>query len=136
VSKSFLREIPPFSKFPPGLAKLYDSYLGYVDGELAIDRSQEGPVNENQVLEHCRKIEGLEIKSAVVASVFSPIDEAFYPEDRVQELVLREMLGVDVVCSHRVANIRFKKREDTSILNASMLHFARRTSCILAIYST
>jgi N-methylhydantoinase A/oxoprolinase/acetone carboxylase beta subunit len=48
-------------------------------------------------------MKGLEIKSVVVAGVFSPIDGAFYQEDRVQELVLlREMPGVDVVCSHRV----------------------------------
>jgi N-methylhydantoinase A/oxoprolinase/acetone carboxylase beta subunit len=127
VSKPFLREILPFSEFPPGLAKLCDGYLGYVDGGLAINGSQEGPVNENQVLEHYRRMKGLEIKSVVVAGVFSPIDEAFYQEDRVQELVLREMPGVDVVCSHRVANIGFKKWEDTLILNASILHFARRT---------
>jgi N-methylhydantoinase A/oxoprolinase/acetone carboxylase beta subunit len=127
LSKSFLREIPPFSEFPPGLAKLCDGYLGYVDGGLAIDGSEESPVNENQVLEHCRKMKGLEIKSVVVAGVFSPIDETFHQEDRVQELVLREMPGVDVVCSHRVANIGFKERENASILNASILHFARRT---------
>jgi hypothetical protein len=48
-------------------------------------------------------MKGLEIKSVVVAGVFPPIDGAFYQEDRVQELVLlREMPGVDVVCSHRV----------------------------------
>ena len=127
LSKSFLREIPPFSEFPPGLAKLCDGYLGYVDGGLAIDGSEESPVNENQVLEHCRKMKGLEIKSVVVAGVFSPIDETFHQEDRVQELVQREMPGVDVVCSHRVANIGFKERENASILNASILHFARRT---------
>jgi N-methylhydantoinase A/oxoprolinase/acetone carboxylase beta subunit len=127
LSKSFLREIPPFPEFPPGLAKLCDGYLGYFDGGLTIDGSEESPVNENQVLEHCRKMKGLEIKSVVVAGVFSPIDETFHQEDRVQELVLREMPGVDVVCSHRVANIGFKERENASILNASILHFARRT---------
>ena len=59
MSKSFLREIPPFS---PGLAKLCDGYLGYVDRGLAMSGSEEGPINENQVLEHCRKMKGLEIK--------------------------------------------------------------------------
>jgi N-methylhydantoinase A/oxoprolinase/acetone carboxylase beta subunit len=69
-------------------------------------------------------MKGLEIKSVVVAGIFSSIDETFHQEDRVQESVLREMPGVDMVCSHRAANIGFKERENTSIPNASTLHFA------------
>jgi DUF917 family protein/N-methylhydantoinase A/oxoprolinase/acetone carboxylase beta subunit len=127
LSKSFLREIPPFSEFPPGLAKLCDGYIGYVDGGLAIDGSEESPVREGQVVEHCRKLKELDIKSIVIAGVFSPIDETFHQEDSVREVVLRELPEADVVCSHKVANIGFKERENASILNASMLHFARRT---------
>jgi DUF917 family protein/N-methylhydantoinase A/oxoprolinase/acetone carboxylase beta subunit len=127
LSKSFLREIPPFFEFPPGLAKLCDGYLGYIDGGLAIDGSEESPVNEGQVVEHCRNLRDVNVKSIVVAGVFSPIDEIFHQEDRVREVVLRELPGADVVCSHNVANIGFKERENASILNASILHFARRT---------
>ncbi len=127
LSKSFLREIPPFSDFPPGLARICDGYLGYVDGGLAIDGSEESHVNEEQVVEHCKKLKELGITSIVVAGVFSPIDEVFQQEEHVQRVVLRELPGADVVCSRKVANIGFKERENASILNASILQFARRT---------
>jgi DUF917 family protein/N-methylhydantoinase A/oxoprolinase/acetone carboxylase beta subunit len=127
ISKSFLRDIPPFSGFPSGLAKLCDGYLGFVDGGLAIDGSEESPVNKDQVVEHCRKMKELGIESIVVAGVFSPIDEMFHQEDCVRNMVLQELPQADVVCSHNVANIGFKERENASILNASILPFARRT---------
>ena len=50
LSKSFLREVPPFSDFPPGLAKIINGYVGYVDGGLHIDWSEESPINESQVV--------------------------------------------------------------------------------------
>ena len=127
LSKSFLREVPPFSDWPRGLASICDGYLGYVDGGLAIDGSEEAPLNEPQVLEHCAEIKKLGISAVVVAGVFSPIDEIFRQEVRVHEIVQRELPGVDVVCSHKVANIGFKERENASILNAAMLRYAGRT---------
>ncbi|KKY15526.1 putative hydantoinase [Phaeomoniella chlamydospora] len=127
LSKSFLRQIPPFSDWPKGLRSICEGYLGYVDGGLAIDGSQESPLNEKQVLEHCAEIRRLGIKSVVVAGVFSPIDEFWHQEDRVQEIVSKELPGVDVVCSHKVANIGFKERENACILNAAILKYARRT---------
>lgn len=127
LSKSFLRDIPPFSEFPTGLASLINGYYGYVDGGIAIDGSEESPVVESQVVEQCMKIKELKLKQVVVAGVFSPIDEAFEQEHRVRDIVLRELPGVDVVCSRDVANIGFMERENAAILNASILTYARRT---------
>ena len=127
LSKSFLREVPPFSSFPPGLRRICDGYLGYVDGGLAIDGSEEAPLDESQVLQHCQEIRNLGLPAVVVAGVFSPIDESFQQEDCVERIIKRELPHVDVVCSRKVANIGFKERENASILNASILRFARRT---------
>lgn len=127
LSKSFLREIPPFSDWPTGLARICDGYLGYVDGGLAIDGSQEAPVQESQVIQHCAEIKKLGLDAVVIAGIFSPIDEIFRQEDRVGDIVKRELPGVDVVCSHKVANIGFKERENACILNAAILRYARRT---------
>ena len=127
LSKSFLREVPPFSDWPKGLEGICDGYLGYLDGGLAIDGSQEAPIQEHQVLEHCAEIKRLGITAVVIAGIFSPIDEIFLQEDRVAEIVKRELPGVDVVCSHKVANIGFKERENACILNAAILRYARRT---------
>jgi N-methylhydantoinase A/oxoprolinase/acetone carboxylase beta subunit len=127
LSKSFLREVPPFSDFPQGLAKIINGYVGYVDGGLHIDGSQESPIVESQVVARCAEIRALGLSSVVIAGVFSPIDEIFQQEEQVRTIVSRELPNVEIICSHEVANIGFLERENASILNAAILKYANRT---------
>lgn len=127
ISKSFLREVPPFSEFPPGLTKIIKGYVGYVDGGLHIDGSQEAAIVEEQVVERCAEIKKLGLSAIVVVGAFSPIDDHFHQEDRVRDIVLRELPAADVVVSHEVANIGLLERENASILNAAILRYAKRT---------
>lgn len=127
LSRSFLREVPPFADFPEDLAAILNGYCGIVDGGLHIDGSQEAPLKEAQVVAECQKIKALGLRAVVVAGVFSPIDETFQQENRAREIILRELPGIDVVCSHEVANIGLLERENASILNAAILSYARRT---------
>ncbi|PNS14372.1 Hydantoin utilization protein A [Sphaceloma murrayae] len=127
LSRSFLREIPPFSDWPEGLAAVCDGYVGHIDGGLAIDGSEEAPIREAQVIEQCKEIKRLGLSSVVVAGVYSPIDEIFKQEDQVAKIIARELPDVDIVRSHTVSNIGFKERENASILNAAILRYARRT---------
>ncbi|KLP00867.1 D-amino acid hydantoin hydrolase (hydantoinase) [Fusarium fujikuroi] len=127
LSRSFLREVPPFSDFPPDLAAIIKGYCGIIDGGLHIDGSQEAPIREDQVVAECEKIKAENLKAVVIAGVFSPIDEVFKQESRVRDIILREIPGIDVVCSHEVANIGFLERENASILNAAILQYARKT---------
>lgn len=127
LSKSFTRDIPPFSDFPPALTKLLHGYCGYVDGGLHIDGSQEAVIREDQILRECEAIERLEITSVVISGVFSPIDKHFAQEKRVKEIMQRRLPKVDIVCSSNVSNLGLLERENASILNASILRFARRT---------
>lgn len=128
LSRSFLREVPPFADFPEDLAAILNGYCGVVDGGLHIDGSQEAAVEEAQVVRACAEIRARGLTAVVVAGVFSPIDETFHQEQRVRAVVLRELgPGADVVCSHEVANIGFLERENASILNAAILAYARRT---------
>ncbi|KAJ9223956.1 hypothetical protein DTO169C6_3576 [Paecilomyces variotii] len=127
LSKSFTKEVPPFSDFPPALKKIMNGHYGFVDGGLHIDGSQEAPIVEEQVVQQCAIIKEKGIGAVVISGVFSPIDEHFHQEDQVRKIVLRELPGVDVVCSSEVSQIGFLERENASILNASILKFARRT---------
>ncbi|SMQ55514.1 unnamed protein product [Zymoseptoria tritici ST99CH_3D7] len=127
LSKSFLREVPPFSEFPSGLTSIIRGYVGYVDGGLHIDGSEEAPLVESQVIDRCKEIKALGLTAIVIVGSFSPIDECFHQEDRVKAIVLREIPGADVVVSHEVANIGLLERENASILNAAILSYAKRT---------
>ena len=102
-------------------------YVGYLDGGLHIDGSQEAPIVESQVVEKCAEIKKLGLTAVVVVGCFSPIDEEFKQEDRVREIVQREIPGADVIASHEVANIGLLERENASILNAAILRYAKRT---------
>ena len=102
-------------------------YVGYLDGGLHIDGSQEAPIVESQVVEKCAEIKKLGLTAVVVVGCFSPIDEEFKQEDRVREIVQREIPGADVIVSHEVANIGLLERENASILNAAILRYAKRT---------
>ena len=110
--------IPPFLEFPPGLVRLRDGYYRQVDKGFSIDKSEESPVSDEKVVEHCRDLEELGIKSNLVAGVFSPIGEIFHREGHVWAIVLRELPQADVTCPDKVANMGFKERENASILNA------------------
>ncbi|KAK0945597.1 hypothetical protein LTR48_002340 [Friedmanniomyces endolithicus] len=127
LSKSFLREVPPFSDWPVGLTGIIKGYVGYCDGGLHIDGSEEAPIVESQVVERCAEIRKLGLTAVVVVGAFSPIDEVFQQETRVKTIILRELPSVDVVVSHEVANIGLLERENASILNAAILRYAKRT---------
>lgn len=105
LSKDFLRDIPPLSDWPAGLASIVRGHVGYVDGGLNIDGSEEAPIVEEQVVSEAVKFGNRGLRTIVVAGVYSPIDETFGQENRVRDILQRELPGVDVVCSHEVANI-------------------------------
>ncbi|KAE8167882.1 hypothetical protein BDV40DRAFT_252066 [Aspergillus tamarii] len=127
LSKSFLRDVKPFSEWPAGLASLINGYVGYIDGGLHIDGSQEAPVVESQVVRECESIKALGLTTVVVAGVYSPIDEVFRQEETVRDIIAREIPGADVVCSKEIANIGFLERENAAILNGAILRYARQT---------
>ena len=127
LSKSFTREIPPFSDFPEKLKHVMHGHTGYLDGGLHIDGSEEAPIVESQVIEECKKIKALALQTIVISGVFSPIDKRFRQEQRVRDIMQRELPRANIVCSSDVSNIGFLERETAAILNASILKFARRT---------
>lgn len=127
LSKSYTKDIPPFSDFPPALATLLHGYHGFVDGGLHIDGEQESPIREDQVLRECEVIEQKGIKAVVISGIFSPIDQHFHQEEQVRRIMQKRLPDVDIVCSSEVSNIGLLERENASILNASILKFARRT---------
>ncbi|TVY78352.1 putative D-/L-hydantoinase subunit A [Lachnellula suecica] len=109
------------------LPKDFQSYLLIWNLGLHIDGSEEAPVVEEEIVRQCKEIKRLGIEAVVVSGVFSPIDDHFKQEDNVRQIIQRELPGVDVVCSSEVSNIGFLERENASILNASILKFARKT---------
>jgi N-methylhydantoinase A/oxoprolinase/acetone carboxylase beta subunit len=108
------------------LVSLYLSESYHILG-LHIDGSEEAPVVETEIIDQCCKIKELGIDAIVISGVFSPIDQHFKQEAHVRRVIQHELPGIDIVCSSDVSNLGFLERENASILNASILKFARNT---------
>ncbi|KAM0248857.1 hypothetical protein ACHAQJ_009289 [Trichoderma viride] len=127
LSKSFTREVPPFSDFPADLRDIIRGYCTQIDGGLQIDGSIEAPIVESQIIQECAQIQKRGIDAVVISGVFSPLDHHFQQEQKVRGIINRELPHVTVVCSSEISNLGFLERENASILNASIHRFAEKT---------
>ncbi|KAM6518928.1 hypothetical protein FSOLCH5_007693 [Fusarium solani] len=123
----YTREVPSFCDFPPALARIMNGYTAYLDGGLEIDGRDITPLSEKQIRNECVKIRELGISDIALVGVFSPLDTTGRQEEKAKVIILEEIPGADVVLSKDIGNIGFLERENASILNASIIKFARKT---------
>jgi N-methylhydantoinase A/oxoprolinase/acetone carboxylase beta subunit len=128
LSGPFSKHAPPCVDWPASLRKIILGHYALVKGGLEVDGSLISDIKEQEIVEQCQIIREKGIKSIVVNGIFSPIDTVEKQEERTAQII-RQELGdkVDIVLSKTVANLGFLERENAAILNASILHFARRT---------
>ena len=67
------------------------------------------------------------IHAVAIISVFAPIDFTFGQEEHVASIVREKLPHVSVVCSKDVAHIGLLERENATILNGSLLRYAKKT---------
>jgi DUF917 family protein len=103
-------------------------HYALLHGGLEVDGSLISDIKEQEIVEQCEIIKEKNINSVVVNGIFSPIDTVQKQEERVRDIIKRELGDqIDVVISKTVANLGFLERENAAILNASILSFARKT---------
>ncbi|ODV96999.1 hypothetical protein PACTADRAFT_79427 [Pachysolen tannophilus NRRL Y-2460] len=121
----YTRHTPAFSAdFPPGLVDLMKGYIGYVDGGHRIDGNEIRKLDEVAIRDHCQKIKELGIRSVAIIGIFANLKPEH--ELRAQKIVLEELgENVNVVVSHEISGINFIERENATILNASIINFAK-----------
>ncbi|EPQ56795.1 hypothetical protein GLOTRDRAFT_92967 [Gloeophyllum trabeum ATCC 11539] len=126
----YTKECPPFLDFPPSLRAIMDGHVAILKGGLQIDGKLINDINEAEIVSECKIIKEKGLKAIAVVGIYSSLDrqDGTSQEDRAKAIIERE-LGEDVhvVCSREVANPGLLERENATILNASILAFARRT---------
>uniref|UniRef100_A0A060T268 ARAD1C22924p n=1 Tax=Blastobotrys adeninivorans TaxID=409370 RepID=A0A060T268_BLAAD len=129
----YSKAMPPFSDFPEGLKAILDGYQGFLNGGHHVDGQEIQPVDEQEVLQHVAEIKKLGLQAVAVTGVFSPMTPVH--EQKVAEIVQREIPGVQLVMSHEVSGIGYLERENATILNAAIMSFAQKiiTSFTMAI---
>ncbi|KAJ6440986.1 MFS transporter [Purpureocillium lavendulum] len=123
----FSKHAPPCVDWPDDMRQLILGHYALLKGGLEVDGTLISDIDEAEIKAECAKIRENGIRSVVVAGVFSPIDTVERQEERAAEVIKAELPGCDVVCSKETANLGFLERENASILNASILSFARKT---------
>ncbi|KAF7552726.1 hypothetical protein G7Z17_g4114 [Cylindrodendrum hubeiense] len=102
--------------------ELYRIGVDVVDGRTIKD------IRVDEVTAHAHEIRQRKIPTVVIVGIFSPLDTAdISQESQVKQILQQEIPGIDVVCSRDIGRIGFVERENTAILNGSILRFARRT---------
>ncbi|VUC35962.1 unnamed protein product, partial [Clonostachys rosea] len=125
---SYGREVPPFAGLPDSLRHIIEGFSTTLPGGLEIDGREIEPVDEAIVKKTAEDIRAAGIKNIAIVGIYSPIDSAHHQEQRVAS-ILRSTIGEDVniTLSHKVAGVGFIERENATILNATILPFARQT---------
>ncbi|RMZ47798.1 hypothetical protein AFCA_000536 [Aspergillus flavus] len=123
----FTRQVPPFTEFPSDLKGIMGGPVFYLDGGLEIDGREIAPLNVEQIKATVKNIQDAGIKMVALLGVFSPLDHNGIHEETCKKLMLDLDPSLSIVCSHSIGRIGFLERENATILNASILAFARKT---------
>ncbi|CAG8951986.1 hypothetical protein HYFRA_00000721 [Hymenoscyphus fraxineus] len=119
---------PTFSAWPPALKHIVNGHTAIIPGGCNIDGSEIAPIDADSVKEQARIIKEKCLKNVVIVGIGSPMDVNHNQENRVREIFQAELGStVNIVCSHDVAGSGLLARENASVLNASIMNFARRT---------
>ncbi|KAI5284342.1 hypothetical protein KEM54_001413 [Ascosphaera aggregata] len=128
ASYNFTGQTPPFVDWPAGLRGLVEGHSSLVPGGVNIDGTKIADIDAAALLEQADIINTKGIRSVVIVGIGSPMDVDYKQEEEARR-ILRGRLGedVDIVCSRDIAGPDILARENASILNASIVKFARRT---------
>ncbi|PIG82771.1 hydantoinase/oxoprolinase [Aspergillus arachidicola] len=119
--------VPPFAEFPSDLKRIMGGPVFYLDGGLEIDGREIAPLNVQQIKTTVKNIQDAGITMVALLGVFSPLDHDGIHEETCKKLMLDCDPSLSIVCSHSIGRIGFLERENATILNASILAFARKT---------
>jgi N-methylhydantoinase A/oxoprolinase/acetone carboxylase beta subunit len=118
--------IPPLTGWPEDLKSAIGGpeFVHIVRGGSEYDGRDIVPLDESAIAEACRKMKG-KVDSVAITGVFSPIIPNH--EERAAEII-RDVLGDDIhiSLSHRIATISLLERENSTILNASVITVMQR----------
>jgi N-methylhydantoinase A/oxoprolinase/acetone carboxylase beta subunit len=118
--------IPPLTGWPQDLIEALGGFKNVfiIRGGSEYDGRDIAPLDEQAIHEACRQIRG-KVDAVAITGVFSPIISKH--EDRAAEII-REELGPDVhiTLSNRIASISLLERENSTILNASVINVMRQ----------
>ena len=116
--------IPPLTGWPEDLKEAIGGKenMFIVRGGKEYDGRDIVPLDEDAIRDACKKIKG-KVDSVAVTGVFSPMipDQ----EERAAEIIREELGDIHITLSNHIASISILERENSTILNASVINVMR-----------
>lgn len=116
--------IPPLTDWPSDLVEAIGSHIHQVRGGYEYDGREIAPLDERAVAEAARNLKHAGIVSTAVTSVFAPINGMM--ERRAAEIIRDECPDMAVSLSGELGQFGLLPRENSTIINASLVVLARR----------
>ncbi|WP_029420316.1 hydantoinase/oxoprolinase N-terminal domain-containing protein [Alicyclobacillus macrosporangiidus] len=114
--------LPPFVDFPAELREVIRGPVYLLPGGHEFDGREITPFDESRVRAAAREIRAAGIRTAVVSSPFSPINDEM--ERRAADILYEECPGIRVTISADIGSVGLLERENAAILNASLVLLA------------
>ncbi|MBI4477213.1 MAG: hydantoinase/oxoprolinase family protein [Acidobacteria bacterium] len=120
------RSLPPFCDWPEDLVQAVRRAIFMLEGGHEYDGRPIVPFDAAGMGRVAREIRDRGITSAGITSIFSPLTDAC---ERAAAGILREVCpDIDITMSHALGRIGLLERENATLLNASLVNLARRTT--------
>lgn len=123
VSLPSTESLRPMVDFPPHLREAIGDQSYLVNGGFEFDGRQYQALDETEIVDCARDIVAKGINSVAISGVFSPINATL--ENRVAEILRREVPGIDIALSSEIGRVGLIERENATIMNASLAELAR-----------
>jgi N-methylhydantoinase A/oxoprolinase/acetone carboxylase beta subunit len=118
--------LPPFIDWPRDLAELVRGEIIMLEGGHEFDGRPIVPFDEIGMRAAAKRIRALGLRSAAIASVFSPLNASC--ETRAAEILREECPDISITCSHDLGRIGLLERENVTLLNACLAELAHHTT--------
>jgi N-methylhydantoinase A/oxoprolinase/acetone carboxylase beta subunit len=118
--------LPPFVDWPEDLARLVCGQVHMLEGGHEYDGRPIVPFDVAGMREVAGKIRDSEIRSAGIASVFSPLDRSC--EEQAAAILRDACPDVRITLSHELGRIGLLERENVTLLNGCLRDLARTTT--------
>ena len=116
--------VPPLSDWPDDLSELMGDHQHLIAGGFEFDGRPISPLDKNALRRAGKILYQQGIKTLAVTSVFSPINDEM--EQQAAAILRQEMPGVSVSLSSEVGQYGLLTRENSTIINASLVELAQR----------
>jgi N-methylhydantoinase A/oxoprolinase/acetone carboxylase beta subunit len=120
------RSLEPFVDWPDDLREKAAGDIIMLEGGHEYDGRPIVPFDEEGMRRAARRIRDKGLTAVGITSVFSPLTPEL--EERAREILYQEHPQATVTLSHEIGRIGLLERENATLLNASLLDLAKRTT--------